>query len=127
MWNRTGNGDAWRSSRSRTADRGPRVSLPSAAAAMSGHGLSRTGSAPSRGRGSPGGQPGSGQPTEASAVEDNQGWSIFSYLIAGMVFYGLVGGLAAWLTHVPVLAPVGALVGLFFAIGGVVWKYGRHP
>jgi len=93
---------------------------------MSGRSLSGTGSAPSRGRGSPGGQPDSGQPIEASAVEDNQGWSIFSYLIAGMVFYGLVGGLAAWLTHVPVLAPVGALVGLFFAIGGVVWKYGRH-
>jgi hypothetical protein len=93
---------------------------------MTGRSLSGTGSAPSRG-GSPGGQRGSGQPPEASAVEDNQGWSVFSYLIAGMVFYGLVGGLVAWLTHVPVLAPVGALVGLFFAIGGVVWKYGRHP
>ena len=44
-----------------------------------------------------------------------------------MVAYGLIGGLAAWLTHIPVLAPVGALVGLVFAIGGVVWKYGRHP
>jgi len=86
---------------------------------MSGTG---TGSASSRGRGSPG-----GQPPETNAVEDNQGWSIFSYLIAGMVAYGLIGGLAAWLTHIPVLAPVGALVGLVFAIGGVVWKYGRHP
>ena len=44
-----------------------------------------------------------------------------------MVAYGLIGWLAAWLTHIPVLAPVGALVGLVFAIGGVVWKYGRHP
>jgi hypothetical protein len=92
---------------------------------MSGRSLSGTGSAPSRGPGSPGGQPGSGHPPETS--EDNQGWNVFSYLIAGMVFYGLVGGLAAWLTHIPVLTPVGALVGLFFAIGGVVWKYGRHP
>ena len=92
---------------------------------MSGRSLSGTGSAPSRGHVSPGGQPGSGHPPETS--EDNQGWSVFSYLIAGMVFYGLVGGLAAWLTHTPVLAPVGALVGLFVAIGGVVWKYGRHP
>ena len=101
---------------------------------MSGTG---TGSASSRGRGSPGGQLdsgrldggrlGSGRPPETNAVEDNQGWSIFSYLIAGMVAYGLIGGLAAWLTHIPVLAPVGALVGLVFAIGGVVWKYGRHP
>jgi hypothetical protein len=44
-----------------------------------------------------------------------------------MVAYGLFGWLVAWLTHVPVLLPLGALVGLFFAIGGVVWKYGRHP
>jgi ATP synthase protein I len=94
---------------------------------MTGRSLSGTGSAPSRGRGAPGGQPGSGQPLEPGAVEDNQGWSVFSYLIAGMVAYGLLGWLVAWLTHVPVFLPVGALVGLFFAIGGVVWKYGRHP
>lgn len=94
---------------------------------MTGRSMSGTGSVSSRGSGSPGGQPGSGQPPETSAVEDNQGWSIFSYLIAGMVAYGLIGGLAAWLTHIPVLAPVGALVGLVCAIGGVVWKYGRHP
>ena len=99
---------------------------------MTGRSMSGTGSASSRGHGSTGGQPGSGQPAgghppETGAVEDNQGWSIFSYLIAGMVAYGLIGGLAAWLTHIPVLAPVGALVGLVFAIGGVVWKYGRHP
>ncbi len=87
-----------------------------------------TGSTSSSRNGLPGGQPSaSGQPPEAAPVEDNQGWSIFSYLIAGMVAYGLIGGLAAWLTHIPVLAPVGALVGLVFAIGGVVWKYGRHP
>ncbi len=58
-------------------------------------------------------------------AEENQGWNVFSYLIAGMVVYGLVGWLVAWLTHTPVLWPLGALLGLFFAIGGVVWKYGR--
>jgi hypothetical protein len=89
--------------------------------------MSGTGSASSGPNGLPGGQPpAGGQLPEASPAEDNQGWSIFSYLIAGMVAYGLVGWLAAWLTHIPVLLPVGALVGLFFAIGGVVWKYGRY-
>jgi hypothetical protein len=89
--------------------------------------MSGTGSAPSSPNGSSGGQPSaSGQPPEPAPVEDNAGWSIFSYLIAGMVAYGLVGWLAAWLAHVPVLLPVGALVGLVFAIGGVVWKYGRY-
>ena len=66
--------------------------------------------------------PPDGQPP----AEENQGWSIFSYLIAGMVAYGLIGWLAAWLTHIPVLLPVGALAGLVFAVGGVVWKYGRN-
>ena len=96
--------------------------------------MSGTGSAPSRGSASRGStsrgsaSPGSGQsPDDGPRAEENQGWSIFSYLIAGMVAYGLIGVLAAWLTHIRVLAPIGALVGLFFAIGGVVWKYGRHP
>jgi ATP synthase protein I len=93
---------------------------------MTGRSLSGTGSVSSPGSGSPGDRPGSGQSPETSAVEDNQGWSIFSYLIAGMVAYGLLGWLVAWLTHIPVLLPLGALVGLVFAIGGVVWKYGRH-
>jgi F0F1-type ATP synthase assembly protein I len=85
------------------------------------------GSTPSSPNGLSGGQPSaSGQPAEPAPVEENEGWNIFSYLIAGMVVYGLVGWLLAWLVHIPVLVPVGALVGLVFAIGGVVWKYGRH-
>jgi len=89
--------------------------------------MSGTRSTSSSPNGPSGGPPAASvQPPQADAVEDNQGWSIFSYLIAGMVAYGLVGWLVAWLTHVPVLLPVGALVGLVFAIGGVVWKYGRY-
>ncbi len=75
----------------------------------------------SSGRTRPSGAPPDGQP-----AEENQGWSIFSYLIAGMVAYGLIGWLAAWLTGIPVLLPMGALAGLVFAVGGVVWKYGRN-
>jgi ATP synthase protein I len=86
-----------------------------------------TGSTPSSPNGLSGGQPSaSGQPPEAAPAEENEGWSIFSYLIAGMVAYGLLGWLVAWLTHVPVLLAVGALAGLVFATGGVVWKYGRQ-
>jgi len=89
--------------------------------------MSGTGSAPASPNGPSGGpSPASGQPPQAAPVEENAGWSIFSYLIAGMVAYGLVGWLVAWLTHIPVLLPLGALLGLVFAIGGVVWKYGRH-
>lgn len=93
---------------------------------MSGTGSASGRTGPSGGQ-SPDAQEPDGQPPDdGPRVEENQGWSIFSYLIAGMVFYGLVGWLVAWLTHIPVLLPLGALLGLVFAIGGVVWKYGRH-
>lgn len=85
--------------------------------------MSGTGSA-SSGRTGPSGGP---SPGDGPGAEENQGWSIFSYLIAGMVAYGLIGWLLAWLTHIPMLTAAGALFGLVFAIGGIVWKYGRHP
>ncbi len=88
--------------------------------------MSGTGSAPTGSNGLPGGRPSArGQSSEADPAEENQGWSVFSYLIAGMVAYGLLGWLVAWLTHIAVFIPLGALLGLVFAIGGVVWKYGR--
>jgi F0F1-type ATP synthase assembly protein I len=96
--------------------------------AMSGTGSASPGSTGSSGRtGSSGSQSPDGQsPDDGHRVEENQGWSIFSYLISGMVVYGLLGWLVASLTHIPVLLPLGALLGLGFAIGGVVWKYGRN-
>jgi hypothetical protein len=56
---------------------------------------------------------------------ENAGWAIFSYLISGMVVYGLLGWLLATVTHVRLLLPLGALAGLLVAIGGIIWKYGR--
>jgi F0F1-type ATP synthase assembly protein I len=56
---------------------------------------------------------------------ENAGWTIFSYLISGMVVYGLFGWLLATLTHVRLLIPLGAVAGLLVAIGGIVYKYGR--
>ena len=89
--------------------------------------MSGTGSASVSRTGPSGGQsPDTQSPGDGPGAGENEGWSIFSYLIAGMVAYGLLGWLVAWLTHIPVLLPVGALVGLVFAIGGVVWKYGRQ-
>jgi F0F1-type ATP synthase assembly protein I len=60
-------------------------------------------------------------------AEDSQnaGWSIFAYLISGMAFYGGLGWLMGHFTHIPVLFPVGALVGLAVAIFAVYYKYGR--
>ena len=56
---------------------------------------------------------------------ENAGWTIFSYLISGMIVYGLLGWLLATLTHIRLLIPLGALLGLVIAVGGIVYKYGR--
>jgi F0F1-type ATP synthase assembly protein I len=56
----------------------------------------------------------------------NAGWSIFGYLISGMVFYGALGWLIARWTHIAVLFPVGALVGLGIGVFAVIYKYGRQ-
>jgi ATP synthase protein I len=72
------------------------------------------------------GTPTTGRPPRPGPAEqDNAGWSIFSYLIAGMVAYGLLGWLLATVTHTAVLLPLGAIAGLVVAIAGVVYKYGR--
>jgi len=55
----------------------------------------------------------------------NAGWSIFGYLISGMVFYGGLGWLIGHFTHVTLLGPIGALVGLGVGIFAVIYKYGR--
>lgn len=58
-------------------------------------------------------------------VEDNAGWAIFSYLISGMVFYGLIGWLVGRATHIAVLFPLGAITGLVLAIVLIIFRYGR--
>jgi ATP synthase protein I len=55
----------------------------------------------------------------------NAGWTIFSYLIAGMLFYGGLGWLIGHFTHIALLFPIGALVGLGLGIFGVIYRYGR--
>jgi F0F1-type ATP synthase assembly protein I len=65
------------------------------------------------------------EPQQSPAPQENAGWTIFSYLIAGMVAYGLLGWLLATVTHTPVLLPLGTIAGLVVAIAGIAYKYGR--
>ena len=55
----------------------------------------------------------------------NAGWTLFSYLISGMAFYGGVGWLVSRWTHVALFFPLGMLVGLLLAIVLIIYKYGR--
>jgi ATP synthase protein I len=54
------------------------------------------------------------------------GWTVFSYLIAGMVAYGGIGWLVGRAVHVALLFPVGMLAGLGISIGYIIYRYGRQ-
>jgi F0F1-type ATP synthase assembly protein I len=65
---------------------------------------------------------GAAGPASAGA---NQGWAVFSYLLAGMAFYGLIGWLIGRVTHLALLFPIGMVFGLAAGITLVILKYGR--
>lgn len=54
------------------------------------------------------------------------GWTVFSYLIAGMVAYGGIGWLIGKAVHIGLLFPVGMIVGLAISVGFVIYRYGRQ-
>lgn len=64
----------------------------------------------------------SGVPRRPDPAEERFGWSVLSYLITGMAFYGAVGWLAGRWTHLPVLFPVGMVAGLGFGIALVIFR-----
>jgi hypothetical protein len=53
------------------------------------------------------------------------GWTVFSYLLAGMAAYGAIGWLIGRAVHVPLLFPIGMLVGLAISLGFIIYRYGR--
>ena len=54
------------------------------------------------------------------------GWTVFSYLLAGMAAYGIIGALIGRAVHVPLLFPVGMLVGLGISVGYIIHRFGRQ-
>jgi ATP synthase protein I len=53
------------------------------------------------------------------------GWTVISYLIAGIIAYGGIGWLVSRAVHAPVIFPVGMLFGLGVSLGLVIYRYGR--
>lgn len=53
------------------------------------------------------------------------GWTVFSYLIAGMLVYGGLGWVIGHFTHISLLFPIGMLVGLAISVGWIIYRYGR--
>jgi ATP synthase protein I len=53
------------------------------------------------------------------------GYTVLSYLIAGIVVYGGIGWLVGRALHSAALFPIGMLTGLVLSIGLVIHRYGR--
>jgi ATP synthase protein I len=53
------------------------------------------------------------------------GWEIVSYLISGMLAYGLIGWLVGRAVHIGLLFPLGMAVGLGIALWWVIYRHGR--
>ena len=53
------------------------------------------------------------------------GYTVLSYLIAGIVVYGGIGWLVGRAVHSAALFPMGMLIGLVLSIGLVIHRYGR--
>jgi ATP synthase protein I len=53
------------------------------------------------------------------------GWTVLSYLVAGMMAYGAIGWLVSRAVHQAVIFPVGMLFGLGISLGLVIYRYGR--
>jgi hypothetical protein len=54
------------------------------------------------------------------------GWIVFSYLLAGMAAYGIIGWLIGRAVHVSLLFPLGMLLGLGISIGYIIHRFGRQ-
>jgi ATP synthase protein I len=63
---------------------------------------------------------------DGRAMGLNIGWTVFSYLIGGMIAYGAIGWLIGKAVHVSLLFPIGMLVGLAISLGFVIYRYGRQ-
>ena len=52
------------------------------------------------------------------------GWTVFGYLISGLLAYGIIGWLIGRALHIGLLFPVGMLVGLAISIGFIIYRFG---
>jgi ATP synthase protein I len=63
--------------------------------------------------------------SEDETLTKGSGYTVLSYLIAGMLAYGGIGWAIGHFTHLPLLFPIGMLVGLAISVGWIVYTYGR--
>jgi ATP synthase protein I len=55
----------------------------------------------------------------------DEGWRVFSSMIAGMILYGGIGWLIGHWTHISILFPLGMLLGIALSIVLIIFRYRR--
>ena len=63
---------------------------------------------------------------EMRALGLGTGWTVFSYMISGLVAYGAIGWGIGKLVHAEWPFPVGMILGLAISVGYVIYRYGRQ-
>ena len=66
------------------------------------------------------------QEQDSRAEGLDTGWTVFSYLIGGMIAYGAIGWLIGRAVHIGLLFPLGMLAGLAISLGYVIYRFGRQ-
>ncbi len=64
-------------------------------------------------------------PAAARRPRESDGWAIMSYMLTGMIVYGGIGWLVGHWTRIPVLFPVGMILGLALGIVLIVYRVTR--
>lgn len=65
--------------------------------------------------------------TSSRSAQNEDGWGVLSYVLAGMLFYGGIGWLLSSHFHQPWIFAVGMLVGLGASVYLIVKRYGSSP
>ncbi len=75
----------------------------------------------------PGGSAGPGRtrPPRGQPRPDSAGWTYLSYMLGGMLLYGGIGWAIGRWTHLPVLFPIGMLLGLALAVALIIFRVTR--
>ncbi len=63
---------------------------------------------------------------EMRALGLSTGWTVFSYMISGLVAYGAIGWGIGKAVHAEWPFPVGMMLGLAISVGFVIYRYGRQ-
>jgi ATP synthase protein I len=82
-------------------------------------------SAGTYGMGRQGAAAGAQQGGAGDGVTMGTGWTVFSYLISGLLAYGGIGWVIGHFTHISLLFPIGMLIGLGISLGWIIYRYGR--